>query len=305
MEVLKYSQFILESLNNSNKEIEKIGDDGFLLRACDENIGSEDGSNLFFSDQDENSFCLYFHGDRDETKNKILIPKTAAKIEDRGQNKIIIFHPENKWMSKDRNLEIIEDFIENFLGSKLENKENQKIGFSEVEEDLIFLLDCLGLEFKIESLKQNQKDSFEIFLEKSGKIDLFKKSPRCLYSELRFYPNPENIESSLIIKKNKDRANFECYPEQFTPKFFSCYLDEVPRHPYYNFLVKKSLGQHVGDEAEKLLDYFLEILSKQGSSPSDTSANEEESRRHLREIKSVLASVLPLEKLSLLSPSKI
>lgn len=301
MRVLKFSEFLLESRSSLLDGVQKFMDDGYKIKVLKKKDFPE-SDDVLLSDDSPHSYLLSHSG---EKGGEIWIPKDVLDVKDEDGETFVFVHPEKKWLAKNSNRSSLEDFIESYIQSKIDFQDNESDFLEEIKNDIYIMIDILGVNLEISKVEKLGDKEYQIILKDGGCLDLVKSGRKNLFDTLKFYKSPEDGEPSVTIKRANGSHDFECLPGELGLKKFACNLDEVPKSPYYNFLLRKSLGKDTHGDGESLLNFFVDHVQKNPKSQDLNDDQESERRRFLKELKSVVSSYVSDDKLRSLLPSSI
>lgn len=306
MRIFNFIQFINESfsLDSENEEIQNFHGDGYSIKVS--RIGEEKKPNrICLSEQNPHSYCLnYFDKDGSEI-DKIWIPREFLKIAEEGDQITITLHPDNKWISKKDNKIALEDFLEDYLNHRIEFADRDDKNLDEISSDVSTLLEVLNLPLEIEKVEKIGDNQYEVSFKNGCLLDFSKSSPSNLFNLMKFYRNKEDIQPSLSILKKGSDSEFDFHHEDIGKKNFCCQLDEVPLNPYRNYLVRKSVGSETHGDEESLLDFFIQRTSQSPSQINPDLPHTINDKNYLRDLKSVVSSFVPDQKLKNLIPTQL
>jgi len=306
MKILKFSEFLNES-NSEEEAVSEIRDflgDGFTIRAMKKGSDVQNGR-ILLSDHNPHSYCLSYCDKHGDDKDKIWIPKEFLKMSEEGDEIVVTLHPDNKWISKKENRIALEDFIEEYLNHKLEIPNTEEQLLKDISNDVSTLLEILGLPLAIDKISKTGDHEYEVYFERGGYLDLSKNDSTNLFKSMKFFRNIEDNQPSLVVNKNQSSADFNFDDPELGKRNFSCHLDEAPENPYFNFLVKKSMGKETHGDEESLLNFFLQQLTQAANQDNPELSRNIENKNFARELKSAVSTFVPEEKLRTMLPSKI
>lgn len=299
MRVKFFSEFILESETiKTSEQIGRFLDDGYKIRVIKKTDDSSPHGILTL-DENPHSVCLSYGDDQ-----KFWIPKEVVECSDEGEEVVVYIHPEKLWICNNENRDALEKFLEDFLQHKHDHTKNEEDHLGEIQDDIYTILDALGLEFEITKVEQKDPKNYQIYLKDGGCVDLSRNQHKGIFDALKFYRNIKDGDPVVIVRRNDNSHQFECFPEDLGAKSFDCELGEVPKNPYYNYLVKRSLGMDTHGDGEDLLSYLVDQSPMDSKTPP-TNDKESERRKFLKELKSVVSSYVPEAKLRALLPSPL
>jgi hypothetical protein len=304
MGILNFSQFLNESFSNEiqTDEIQNILGDGYLIKVIK---GGEDKSSnkIHLSDHNPHSFCLNYFDKNGNEIDKIWIPREFVKITEENEDISVILHPDNRWLSKKENRIALEDFLEDYLNHKIESNVGESDFIDEISSDVFTLLDVLNLPLEINKIEKKGDFEFEVSFKNGGLLGFSKSGPNNLFKSLKFFKNFDDIQPSLSILKKDSDNQFDFHSPEIGKRNFCCQLDEVPESPYYSYLVKKSMGKESHGDEEALLQYFLQKLAQSVNQPNPELPKTLDDKNFAKELKSVVASFVPDQRLRTLLPS--
>jgi hypothetical protein len=305
MKILKFTEFLNESHSSEETvpEIQGFLQDGYMIRTRKK---GEDVKNnvILLSDNNPHSYCLSYHDKNGQERDKIWIPKEFLKMTEEGDEIVVTLHPDNKWISKKANRVALEDFVEDYLNHKLEitNSEDQLL--KEISADISTILEILELPLTIEKIQKNSDHEYEVYFENGGYLDFSRADSSNLFKSLKFFKDAEDNQPSLIVNRNQSSADFDFSNPELGKRKFSCFLDEAPANPYFNFLVKKSMDKETHGDEESLLQFFLQELAQNANEINPELPRNIENKNFVRDLKSAVSSFVPEEKLRMMLPSK-
>ena len=300
MKVLSFSEFIFENESSKN-EVEKFLEDGYVIRAAKKGQ-SLSPNKIIISEDNPHSYGLLYCDSEGKEKNKIWIPRETVKLAEDGEDFVLTIHPDKVWINKSSNRVALEDFLEDYHQQKIENTTSPESLISDITADITTLLDTLDLPFDVEKIEQKQDGEFEITLGNGTLMDFKKGKNGNMFDSMDFYHQPSDFQPCLSISKKEGCPEFYCHTPELGKRNFSCELDEVPKDPYFNFLVRKCLGKETHGDGECLLKYLIDKASENRSGPSTETDKELETKKFLNDLKSVVSTYVPEEKLRQLLP---
>lgn len=299
MRVKFFSEFILESETiKTPEQIARFLDDGYKIRVIKKTDDST-SHGILTLDENPHSVCLSYGKDQ-----KFWIPKEVVDCSDEGEEIVVYIHPEKMWICNNENRDALEKFLESFLQHKYDHTKSDDDQLEEIKDDLYTILDALGLEFEITKVQQKDPKNYQIDLKDGGCVDLSRNHHKGIFDVLKFYRNIEDGDPVVIVRQNDKSHQFECFPEDLGTKSFDCELGEVPKNPYYKYLVRKSLGMDTHGDGEDLLNYFVNQAPVDSKKPT-IDDKENDRRKFFKELKSVVSSYVPEDKLRSLLPSPL
>lgn len=304
MKILNFSEFLNESVSEKSEsdDIQDFLDDGYLIKVVKGNDIKIPGK-IHLSEHNPHSYCLSYFDKGGNEMDKIWIPREFIKFSDEHENPSVVLHPDNNWINKKENRIALEDFIEDYLNYKIEMGSGESDFLEEITSDVFTLLDVLNLPLEIDKIEKTGDHEYEISFKNGGFLDFSKSGPKNLFKSLRFFKSLEDMQPSLTISKKEKDNQFDFHSPEIGKRNFCCQLDEVPENPYFNYLVKKSMGKESHGDEEALLQYFLQKLAQSVNQPNPELPKTLEDKNFAKELKSVVSSFVPDHKLRSLLPS--
>jgi len=268
--VLCFSAF-LNNLSESNSYSipgVNLNSDGMYRIEVSEIDAEKENSdpNGIFISVDSNNVSLFFIDGRGKKSEEILIPKESLEIVDEDPNKKYInFLPYGSWISKSQNLDMIEDFIEDY-GDSIESDRNSgpDRDVQNAKDDVEIMLDIFDVTNPIKKFNKISDDLWNAELEDGRIVEIFKKNPDDLMSVFKIFKTKDHSKPVLTIKKTdsapKTIFNLDGLDKVEIGDILLGYRNQ---NPYIRYLAKKSLGSETSEDQSDLYNYFLEKNKKE------------------------------------------
>jgi hypothetical protein len=171
-----------------------------------------------------------------------------------------------------------------------------------VKDEINLLLDQIGLESNVVSIKNKEKVKFEALTDDGKLIELRKIDQNTPSREIKVYLDDKAVRPVFTIELGpKGIANFRFNVKD---KYYnrSVYFSNINDDKYFNYLLKKSMGIESAGDQEGLVEYFNEVLKNYDwdyQMSDDKRAYEKGQKQSdlVRDIKTLLSDFLSEEKI--------
>jgi len=222
-------------------------------------------SNGIFISSDDDNVYLFFIDGKGNKSDEIVIPKESVEIGGESDKKYIKFLPHGLWISKSQNLDMIEDFIEDY-GDSIESDRNSgpDRDVQNAKDDVEIMLDIFDVTNPIKKFNKISDDLWNAELEDGRIVEIFKKNPDDLMSVFKIFKTKDHSKPVLTIKKTdsapKTIFNLDGLDKVEIGDILLGYRNQ---NPYIRYLAKKSLGSETSEDQSDLYNYFLEKNKKE------------------------------------------
>jgi hypothetical protein len=259
----------------------------------------------------QKSICLSFFDFKGKQKTELWIPKEAIDIEKKQNDYIITIDPDKEWFSKDANMNLVDDFIEDLYDCKMRDKLYDSSAINTVKEDVISIMDILDIECNIRDIKKiSDNNEYEVTLDNDIFIEIKKRNSNDLIGEFKFYVTESSSHPSFEIKSMSDKILLSFYLDDAYTTEEESDISNINKDPKLNYLLKKSLNLSTNTDKERLYDYFCDYIKSNNwvhnnEIDAKTEALYKERSKKLKELKKIISSFVSSEKIEKVYPSNI
>lgn len=317
MRVLNFNEFILnesESYDYETQDIRNIMGDGYEIIAdgfLDSDATPPAGKILVVSD-DENKIKIAFCDRRGKFSDGIILPKDSIKLSNEPENQYRIkIDPNLRWLNNTTNRQNLEDFIEDYINSKLDLESHKTKFVDGIKDDVYFIMDTMGIPCDVKEVRKIEDDNkYEVSLDNGIIIDAKKRSSDDLVGNFDIYKQYSDVYPSVSIKSDSGKMVFVFNREDLdlTDEVESD-ITEINKNDYLNFLLKKSLGLETTEDEERIFKHFVDTVNSREWEYSDLDEEEKQERgrknaKYLKKLKKLVLSFLPEAKVKEIHPDK-
>jgi hypothetical protein len=311
MRFKSFNTFILESVNTEDlpsqfyKRVKERWDGGYDIQVIDAETGViENPDMLHIIKKTPKAIALAYSGIDNNISKYFWIPNYCCKIKKGGDGNFYLEIPSyTNWFKDTENSSSLEDFLNDFI-EVLEQRSADKIDKlgEYVKDEINLLLDQIGLESNVVSIKNKEKVKFEALTDDGKIIELRKIDQNTPSSEIKVYLDDKSVRPMFTIEMgSKGIANFRF---NVNDKYYdrSVYFSNISDDKYFNYLLKKSMGIESAGDQEGLVEYFNDVLKNYDwdyQMSDDKRAYETGQKQSdlVRDIKKLLSDFLSEEKI--------
>lgn len=316
MRILNFTEFKLNENQSGDYEttdIKNLMDGGYEI-ICDDFLDKDStpptGKILVVGDDDSHvkiSFCDRFG----KMQDGIRIPKDSIKLSKNTDDQYTIkLDPNLRWMNISSNRDKLEDFIEDYINSKLDLETYKTRFIDSIKDDIYFIMDIMGIPCEVQDVKRTDDDNkYEVSLDNGIVIDVKKRSSDELVGNFDVYKKYSDVYPSISINSDSGKMKFIFNPEELDSEEVESNITEISKNDYLNFLLKKSLGLETTDDEERLYKHFLDTVDRREWDYSDIDEDEKKERgrksaKYIKKLKKLVLSFLPETKVKDILPDK-
>ena len=311
MRFKSFNTFILESVNTEDlpsqfyKRVKERWDGGYDIQVIDAETGViENPDMLHIIKKTPKAIALAYSGIDNNISKYFWLPNYCCKIKKGGDGNLYLEIPSyTNWFKDAENSGSLEDFLNDFI-EVLEQRSADKIDKlgEYVKDEINLLLDQIGLESNVVSIKNKEKVKFEALTDDGKLIELRKIDQNTPSREIKVYLDDKAVRPVFTIELGpKGIANFRFNVKD---KYYnrSVYFSNINDDKYFNYLLKKSMGIESAGDQEGLVEYFNEVLKNYDwdyQMSDDKRAYETGQKQSdlVRDIKTLLSDFLSEEKI--------
>lgn len=313
--ILNFREFMIkesESFNYEIDEIKNIIEDGYEIFA--ENFSGNESippvGKLLITSQDDNNVTISFCDRFGKMDKKINLPKDSIKINKIQENQYSIkIDPNQRWLNKRSNREILEDFIEDYINSKIDNETYKTRQSDTVKDDVYFIMEILGVPCEVKDLKKCEDGKYEISLTNDMQVDIRKKSPDQFIGNFEIFRKKSDVYPSVSINSERGKTILNFNIDDFEEEEIESDIQDINKNDYLNYLLKKSLGIENSEDEERLYNHFLEVENREDWKYNDLDEKEKQERskkdeKYVKKLKKLLRFFISDKKIREVSKNK-
>lgn len=263
-----FYKFISESLHvdklplGSRKKIEERWDGGYELQIVESVTGMiKNPEVIHIIRETPKSIALAYQGVDNKISKYFWIPRYCCKIKKTGSGTNLEIPAYTNWFKDKENHDALNDFLNDFI-EMLEQRDADKVDKlgEYVKDELDLILDQIGLDENIVSIKNKDKVIFEAITDKGKLIETRKYDPNSRLDGIKVYLDENSPRYSFkisILSKGKASFDFNINDKSYNRALF---FSDINDDKYFNYLIKRCLGVATSSEEEGLLEFFEKSL---------------------------------------------
>lgn len=221
------------------------------------------------------------------------IPKKYVDVSTQPGYDIVSFDTNMNWFKNDKNSEVFNDVVDEYISSQYENL-SKKI--SPVEEDVNVILDLIGIDDDVKSLNSISTDKFDGRVSNGMEFEIEKENDLDLFKKIFIYKDVDSVHPLISIRRNRGRyncfyrtqgGNFECRHDS---------VGEMLTSPIDRYLLSICLGHNDDSRQRDLVEHLMKLLKYHSWAhkgvDSKTPKNLEE-KKEIKRIMKMLKNSIP------------
>lgn len=263
-----FYKFISESINidklpaGSRKKIEERWDGGYEIQIVESSTGIiKNPEFIHVIKETPKSVALAYEGVDNKISKYFWIPRYCCKIKKTSSGASLEIPAYTNWFKDKENHDALNDFLNDFI-EMLEQRDADKIDkLSEyVKDELDLILDQIGLDENIVSIKNKDKVIFQAITDKGKLIETRKYDPNSRLGDIKVYldeKSPKPCFKMNILSKGKASFDFNINDKNYNR---ALYFSDINDDKYFNYLIKRSMGIATSSDEEGLVEFFEKSL---------------------------------------------
>jgi len=224
-------------------------------------------------------------------QKKIKFPKSCCDLKKGNKSAVIHIKPYTKWFSKFENREEVEEFVDSFINSHNQKKDE----FQSIKENSQIILDSLGIHTEIEKITKRFDDLYEMKFQNGMEAEIVKPEKKDLFTDLKIYKSSLNKFPDIRIKKKNAvyTGEFRGPAGKFNESENS--LVEILENQICNYLTKCVLEKNCEREESNLLKKLGGLISEQANLKDEK--QKESKKEEIERLQQILTNTMDQDRM--------
>ena len=219
---------------------------------------------------------------------RIKLPSKCCDVKKTPSFASIEIKPYTSWFSKEENREMLENFIEDYLNDKTQQKHDE---VSSAKSDIQIILDSIGIDGNVTDCRKISDCFYEADLDNGLQVEIKKSNPNDLFKNFKIYKDSNSKFADVKLKRNGigKFVEFRCPGGTYSETSDS--ISSLFKMPTTKYLMGVCLGSLEKDKESELLSHLQKLIKYHSKEKTNVKKYEME-KEEIQRLKDMLSHTL-------------